>query len=92
MMITYKVFCKNYELKKGDLIGLLVERRSDLRGLSRVESGLKWAKSVFGHKVKDIKSIIVVPGELKLRSDAQWLADKGVFTREELLGISKLLS
>jgi hypothetical protein len=91
-MITYKVFCKNYELKKGDLIGLLIERRSDLRGLSQVEAGLKWAKSVFGHKVKDIKSIIVVPGKLDLRSDNQWLADKGVFTREELYGISKLLS
>ncbi|MBM4308282.1 MAG: hypothetical protein FJ115_15365 [Deltaproteobacteria bacterium] len=92
MMITYKVFCKNYELKRGDLIGLLIERRSDLRGLSQVESGLKWAKSVFGHKIKDIKSIIVVPGELSLRSDNQWLTNKGVFTREELYGMSKLLS
>jgi len=91
-MITYKVFCKNYELKRGDLVGLLIERRSDLRGLSQVEAGLKWAKSVFGPKVKDKKSIIVVPGELKLRSDTQWLVDKGVFTREELFGISKLLS
>jgi len=91
-MITYKVFCKNYELKRGDLVGLLIERRSDLRGLSQVEAGLKWAKSVFGPKVKDKKSIIVVPGELNLRSDNQWLADKGVFTREELFGMSKLLS
>jgi len=31
-MIVYKVFYKNYELKKGDLIGMLIERRKDLRG------------------------------------------------------------
>ena len=91
-MITYKVFCKNYDLKRGDLIGLLIDRRSDLRGLSQIESGMRWAKSAFGHMAKDIKSIIVVPGELNLRSDNQWLADKGVFTREELFGMSKLLS
>ena len=30
-MIVYKVFYKNYELKRGELMGTLKERRKDLR-------------------------------------------------------------
>jgi hypothetical protein len=51
-MITYKVLYKNYKLKKGELMGVLVERRKDLRGQSLLESGLSWAKSMFGQTVK----------------------------------------
>jgi len=91
-MTVYKVFRKDYVFKRGDLIGILIERRKDLRGLSHVESGLKWANAVFGSKVKDHKSIIVVPRDFALKGDIQWLIAKGVFTREELFGISKLLS
>jgi hypothetical protein len=90
-MIVYKVFYKNYELKKGELMGMLIERKKDLRGMKQVESGLRWAKLTFGHMVKDKQSIFVVPNELKLESDAKWLMEKGVFTKEELLGIVKLV-
>jgi hypothetical protein len=91
-MIVYKVFCKNYELKKGDLIGILIERRKDLRGLTQIESGLKWAKTAFAHAVTDKNIMFVVPKELQVGLTTRSLVDKGVFTREELLGISELLS
>jgi hypothetical protein len=64
-MIAYKVFYKNYKLKRGDLIGILIERRKDLRGMMQMESGLKWAISIFGDFVKDKQLIFVVPKELK---------------------------
>jgi len=90
-MIIYKVFSKNYELKKGELIGMLIERRKDLRGMTQVHSGMRWANVTFGRMIKDKKSMFIVPSELKLRSDTRWLVEKGVFTREELFGISKLM-
>ena len=55
-MVVYKVFHKNYELKKGELMGALIERRKNLRGMKQFESGLKWAKLTFGHMVQDKKS------------------------------------
>ena len=90
-MIIYKVFSKNYELKKGELMGMLIERRKDLRGITQVQSGMRWANVTFGRMIKDKKSMFIVPRELKLRSDTRWLVEKGVFTREELFGISKLM-
>ncbi len=44
----YKVFYKNYDFKKGEPIGMLIERRKDLRGMKQVKSGLRWAKLTFG--------------------------------------------
>ena len=64
-MIIYKVLCKNYELKQDELMGALPERRKNLRGKSRAESGLKWAKLVFGQMVRDKQAIFVIPHELK---------------------------
>jgi hypothetical protein len=90
-MVVYKVFYKNYELKKGELIGMLIERRKDLRGMKQVESGLRWAKLTFGPIVKDKKAIFVVPNELKLGRDTKWLVEKGVFNKEELYGMIKLV-
>jgi hypothetical protein len=90
-MIVYKVFYKNYELKKGEFMGMLIERRKDLRGKTQVESGLRWARLAFGRMVKDERTILVVPNELKLRNDTKWLMEKGVFTKEELLGMVKLV-
>jgi len=90
-MIVYKVFSKNYELKKGELIGMLIERRKDLRGMTQIETGMRWANATFGRMIKDKKSMFIVPSELKLRSDTGWLVEKGVFTREELFGISNLM-
>jgi hypothetical protein len=68
--ITYKVLYKNHKLKKGELMGVLVERRKDLRGKSRLDSGLNWAKSMFGQTVKNKHMIFVVPDELKAKKDS----------------------
>lgn len=64
-MIIYKVFYKDCYRKKIVLLGTLTERRKDLRGMSQMESGLKWARFAFGDKVKDTKRIVVVPKEVK---------------------------
>ena len=90
-MIVYKVFCKNFELQKGNLVGMLIERRKNLRGMKQVEPGLRWAKSTFGRNVKDEKSIFVVPSDVNLGNDSKWLMEKGVFTKEELIGILRLI-
>jgi hypothetical protein len=90
-MVVYKVLYKNYELKKGEFMGMLIERRKDLRGLTQVESGLRWAKFTFGRLVKDERTIFVVPNELKLGSDTKWLMEKGIFTKGEFLGMVKLV-
>jgi len=68
--ISYKVLCKNCKLKKGELMGVLVERRKDLRGKSRLESGLSWAKSMFGQTVKNKNAIFIVPDELDAKKDS----------------------
>ncbi|MGA2516024.1 MAG: hypothetical protein ABSG44_05690 [Thermodesulfobacteriota bacterium] len=86
-MVVYKVFYKNYELKQGEFVGLLVERRKDLRGKTQLGSGLKWARLTFGCMVRDSRVILVIPSELKPGSDAEWLMERGVFTRGELLGM-----
>ena len=41
--------------------------------------------------VKDEGTIFVVPNELKLGIDTKWILEKGVFTKEEILGLSKLV-
>lgn len=43
-MIVYVVFCKDYEHRKGELMGMLVEKRKDTRGETQWESGVKWAR------------------------------------------------
>lgn len=88
-MIAYKVFYKNYHLKKGGLMGGLAERRKNLKERNKVESGLKWAKLMFGHMVKDKYAIFVVPHELRFGDETEWLVEKGTFTREELHGMDK---
>lgn len=90
-MVVYKVFYKNYELKKGELMGVLIERREDLRGMKQVESGLRWAKMTLGRRVKDKKAIFVVPKELNSGNETKWLVEKGVLTVEELKGLVNLI-
>ncbi len=90
-MVVYKVFYKNYELRKGELMGALIERRKDLRGMKQIESGLRWAKLTFGRVVKDKKEIFVIPYELNLGSETKWLMEKGIFNKEELPGMVKLI-
>jgi hypothetical protein len=83
-MIIYKVFYKNYELKKGEPVAALTERRKNSRGRGRLESGLRWAKLMFGQMVKDKNAIFVVPDELNWKEDSVVPAEKISFTREEL--------
>ena len=83
-MIVYKVFCKNYELRKGEFVGTLIERRKDLRGKTQIESGLRWARFSFTDLVTDRQAIFVVPDELMPGSVSRWMMEKGVFTKEEL--------
>lgn len=64
-MITYKVFLKNGDLSKEDLIGVLAERRKDLRGETQIKSGLEWANLIFGDLVEDRHAIFIVPDELR---------------------------
>jgi hypothetical protein len=64
-VIIYKVFCKDYVKRTCKLMGVLHERRRDLRGLNPSESGLRMARVVFGNLMKDNHTIIVVPKELR---------------------------
>ncbi len=91
-MVVYKVFYKNYELKKGEFVGMLVERRKNLRGKTQLESGLRWARLTFGHEVRDERAIFIVPDELKPENDDEWLMEKGVLTRVDLPGIADWLT
>jgi hypothetical protein len=90
-MVVYKVYYKNFELKKGEFVGMLIERRKDLRGKTQLESGTRWAKETFGLMLKDEKTIFVVPLELKLGIHNKSITEKGIFTKEEILGMGKLV-
>jgi hypothetical protein len=87
--LIYKVFCKNYKIKKGEFIGLLVERRKDLRGKTQIESGLRWAKLTFGRMLKGERTIFIVPNDLKSGDATQRLMEKGVLTKGELFGMGR---
>ena len=89
-MIIYKVFYKNFELKKGEFVGMLIERREDMRGNTQIQSAMRWAKLAFGRMVKDENTIFVVPTELKLGIKTKSIIEKGIFTKEEILGMGKL--
>jgi hypothetical protein len=88
-MVVYKVFHKNFQVKEGEFVGLLIERRKDMRGETQIESAMKWAKVTFGRMVKDEKTIFVVPKELKLGINTKSIIEKGIFTKEEILGMGK---
>ena len=88
-MVVYVVFCKDYEHRKGELMGMLVERRKDMRGETQWESGVKWARQAFGHLVKDKKDIFIFPKEMELNGDKGLLVDRGIYTKEEFLEVMK---
>jgi len=88
-MTIYKVFCKNYELRKGELLGALIERRKEFRGITPIESGLKWARLTFGDKVVNKQAIYVVPDELRLKDDVNWPIEKAILTKEEFLEMAR---
>ena len=89
-MVVYKVFYKKYELRKGELMGALTERRQDLRGMKQFESGLRWAKFTFGHLVQDKKAIFVIPNELKLNDDARYM-EKWKCSKDEFLEMVRIV-
>ncbi len=60
-MMVYKVFYKDYDRKIGVPLGRLIERRKNLRGMTPLEAGMRWAKVSFGNKVKNKQNIFVVP-------------------------------
>jgi hypothetical protein len=91
-MVVYKVFYKNFELRKGEFVGMLIERRKDMRGETQLESAMRWAKLAFGRMVKDEKTIFVVPKELKLGINTKSIIEKGIFAKEEILGMGKLVA
>ena len=86
-MIIYKVYCKDYKQKRGSLLGVLAERRKDLRGKGQLESGLRWAMLTFGSSVKDRQTIFVVPRELDAGDAARALTEKGIFSIQEFSAI-----
>jgi hypothetical protein len=92
-MTIYVVFCKDYEHKKGELMGMLVERRKDMRGQTQWETGVKWARKAFGHLVKDKKDIFVFPKEMGMNNDDEsLLVGKGIFSKEEYLEMVKTVN
>jgi hypothetical protein len=91
-MKVYVVFHKDYAHKKGELMGVLVERRKDIRGKTQWDSGLRWARLAFGHLVKDKKDIFVFPKEVKVSDDSRLLVAKGILTREEFSEMVKLMN
>jgi general secretion pathway protein A len=86
-MIVYKVYFKDYSLKKGRLLGVLSERRNDLRGESYFESGLRWARLTFGPFLKDKQSLFVVPQALEEGDATTRLMEKEIFSEREFLDV-----
>jgi hypothetical protein len=70
---------------------MLIERREDLRGMNQVESGLRWAKSAFGHLVENKQTIFVVPDEWDLGTDGRVRMEKEIFTKEEFLEMMRVM-
>jgi len=90
-MVVYKVFYKNFELKRGEFVGMLIERRKGLRGKTQLESGMRWAKLAFGRLIGDEKTIFVIPNELKFGIHSESIINKGVFTKEDIIDMGKLV-
>lgn len=91
-MVVYIVFCKDYEHRTCDLIGMLVERRKDMRGQTQWDSGTKWARLAFGHLVKDKKDIFVYPKDMKVDDKEKLLINKAIFSKEEFWEVMKTVN
>jgi general secretion pathway protein A len=88
-MVVYKVYFKDYLLKKGRLLGALSERRSDLRGESYSESGLRWARLTFGRFLQDKQSLFVVPQKLEEGDATRGLMEKEIFSEREFVDMMR---
>jgi len=60
-MTVYKVYYKDYTHRISIPLGRLTERRKDLRGMTPLETGMRWAMISYGEKVVDKNKIFVVP-------------------------------
>ena len=60
-MIVYRIFYKDYNKRTCRLLGVLTERRRSLRGMTPLQSGLRWARFSFGGSVANRESLLVVP-------------------------------
>jgi general secretion pathway protein A len=86
-MIVYQVFSKDYEHEKVTLLGMLAERRRNLRGIPRLEAGLTWARLTFSGEAKNKESIFIVPKELEAGHATRVLMKRTIFHKDELLDI-----
>ena len=84
-MIVYKVFSKDYEQEKVTLLGMLAERRKDLRGKNQLEAGLTWARLAFGRSQKIRNQSMVVPKEVEAGNATKVLMKRTIFFKDELL-------
>ncbi len=69
-MVVYRVLYKDYERKTCRFIGELRERRRELRGMTHIQAGLKWARLLFGECVRNRQALLVVPRELTPEREA----------------------
>jgi hypothetical protein len=72
-MVIYKVYCKDYQRRRCQFIGCLPERRMSLRGMTPLETALRWARATFFHLPKDTRLILVVPKEMGHEKDCRLL-------------------
>ncbi len=68
-MIVYRVFYKDYNKRTCRLLGVLKERRKSLRGVTPLQSGLRWARFSFGGSVANREALLVVPKALGLTAE-----------------------
>jgi len=55
-MMAYKVYLCDDKMNASELIGVLPERRTDLKRID-IESVVKWSEAVFGQKT-DVKGFL----------------------------------
>ena len=55
-MMAYKVYLCDDKMNASELIGVLPERRTDLKRIG-IESVVKWSEAVFGQKT-DVKGFL----------------------------------
>jgi len=87
--LSIESFIRILSSRKAKFVGMLIERRKELRGMTRVGPGLRSGRLTFGGMVRNEKSIFVMPNELDLGNHVRWVVEKGVLTKEGLLGMAK---
>jgi hypothetical protein len=73
-LVVYRVFYKDYQRKACTFVAELRERRKNLRGMTHSQTGLKWARLLFGETVRDRQALLVVTRNLNPQ-DESFLSD-----------------